>query len=60
MQRKNTVVRDVDYQLIERHLYNMGTYIILRRCVLEHERPKILVESHEGINGGHYVEKSTA
>jgi hypothetical protein len=41
------------------HLYTMGTDNILRRCVLEHERPKILVESHEVIVGGHYVGKAT-
>jgi hypothetical protein len=55
VQDKNMVVIDANYQLIAGHLYNMGTYSILRRCVLEHERPKILVEAHEGIAGGHYV-----
>jgi hypothetical protein len=59
-QKKNLVIRVVYYQLIARHLYNMGAYNILRRCVLEHERPIILVESHEGIVGGHYVRKDTA
>jgi hypothetical protein len=53
------VVRVADYQLIAGHLYKMGTDSILRRCVLEHERPKILVESHEGIAGGHYAGKAT-
>jgi hypothetical protein len=37
----------------------MGADNILRRCVLEHERPKSLVESHEAIVGGHYAEKDT-
>jgi hypothetical protein len=37
----------------------MGADNILRRCVLEHERPIILVESHEGIVGGHYAGKYT-
>jgi hypothetical protein len=36
----------------------MGENNILRRCVLEHERPRILVEAHEGIDGGHYAEKA--
>jgi hypothetical protein len=36
----------------------MGTNNILRRCVLEHERPRIWVEAHEGITGGHYAGKS--
>jgi hypothetical protein len=30
---------------------------ILRRCVLEHEIPRILEESHEGIARGNYVGK---
>jgi hypothetical protein len=46
------------YQLIARHLYKMGADRILRRCVLEHERPIILVEAHEGIAGGHYAGKA--
>jgi hypothetical protein len=37
----------------------MGADSIFRRCVLEHERPKILVESCECIDGGHYTRKST-
>jgi len=51
------VVRAADYQLIAGNLYKMGTDNILRRCVLEHERPRILIESHEGIIGGYYVGK---
>ena len=59
-QKKNLVVRVADYQLIARHLYNMGAYSILRRCVLEHERPGILAEAHEGIARGNYAGKATA
>jgi len=33
---------------------------IFRRCVMEHVRPIILVEAHEGIDGGHYVGKDNA
>jgi hypothetical protein len=58
-QKKILVVRAEDYQLIVEHLYKMGSDNILRRCVLEHERPTILAESHEGIVGGHYVGKYT-
>jgi hypothetical protein len=47
-QKKNMVVRDADYKLIARNLYKMGEDSILRICVLEHEIPRILVESHEG------------
>ena len=54
------VFRVADYQLIAGNLYNMGVDNILRRCVLEHERPRMLAEAHEGIDGGHYVGKATA
>jgi hypothetical protein len=37
----------------------MGPDEILRRCVMEAERPLILVEAHEGIAGGHYAGKTT-
>jgi hypothetical protein len=37
----------------------MGPDEILRRCVMEAERPLILVEAHEGVTGGHYAEKET-
>jgi hypothetical protein len=37
----------------------MGADSIFRRCVLEHERPRILAEAHEGITGGRFVGKST-
>jgi hypothetical protein len=59
-QKKNMVVRVENYQLIAGGLYKMGTDNILRRCVLEHERPRILAETHEGIVGGNYVGKDTA
>jgi hypothetical protein len=58
-QKKNLVVRDADYQLIAGHLYKMVVDSILRRCVLEHERPRILAESHEGITRGNYAGKDT-
>jgi hypothetical protein len=59
-QKKNLVVRATDYQLIAGHLYKMGADSVLRRCVLEHEKPKILVESHEGKEVGQYEIKSIA
>jgi hypothetical protein len=36
----------------------MGVDSILRRSMLEHEIPRILAESHEGIVGGHYAGKA--
>jgi hypothetical protein len=59
VQKKNLVVIDGDYQLIAGQLYKMSLDCILRRCVLEHERPTILAEAHEGIAGGHYAGKAT-
>jgi hypothetical protein len=41
-QKKNLVVWATNYQLIAGHLYKMGADSILRRYVLEHERPRIL------------------
>jgi hypothetical protein len=58
-QNKNLVVCAAYYQLIVGNLYKMGTDSILRSYVLEHERPRVLVESHEGIAGWHYVGKAT-
>jgi hypothetical protein len=39
------------FSLIVGQLYNMGPDEILRRCVMEAERPLILAEAHEGITG---------
>jgi hypothetical protein len=56
VQKKNLVFRAVDYQLIVGHLYKMGENRILQRYVLEHERPRVVEKSHEGIEGRHYAE----
>jgi hypothetical protein len=53
------VVRAAAYQLIAGHLYKLGEDNIMRRCVVDHERPIILAEAHEGIAGGHYAGKHT-
>jgi hypothetical protein len=57
---KNLVVRTIDYQMIAGHLYKMGADKILQRYVLEHERTRILAESHEGMVGGNYAGKCIA
>jgi hypothetical protein len=54
------VVKAAYYQLIAGHLYKLGAENMLRRCVMEHERPLILAKAHEGIVGGHYTRKDTA
>jgi hypothetical protein len=55
VQKKHLVVRVVDYQLFVDHLYKLGANNILRRCVMEHERPIISAEAHERIFGEHYA-----
>jgi hypothetical protein len=37
----------------------MGVDNILKICMLEHKRHRILVEAYEGIVRGHYAEKTT-
>jgi hypothetical protein len=59
VEKKNMVVRAAYYQLIAGHLYNMGPDNMLRICVLEHERPRILVGDGEVISGEHYARKYT-
>ena len=59
IQKKQLVVHAADFSLIVVQLYKMGPDEILRRCVMEAERPLILVEAHEGIARGHYAGKAT-
>ena len=54
------MVRAADFNLIAGQLYKMGPDEILRKCVLEHEKPQILAEAHSGAVGGHYAGKATA
>jgi hypothetical protein len=58
-QKKQLVVKQQYYQLIAGNLYKLGADGILRCCVLEHERPMILEEAHDGIAGGHYAGRET-
>ena len=57
MQKKQLVVRAVEFQLIVGQLYKMGPDEIPRRCVMEHERLMILNEAHASVAGGHYARK---
>jgi hypothetical protein len=52
-------VHTTDFSLIAGQLYKIGPDEILRRCVMEAERPLVLAEAHEGIIGGHYTRKET-
>jgi hypothetical protein len=56
-QKKQLVVKEVDYQLIAGNLYKFGEYGMLRRFILEHERISILEEAQGGIVGVHYEGK---
>ena len=56
-QRKQLVVKAIDFTIIVDQLYNLGPDEILRWYVLSHERPLILQESHAGIASGHYLGK---
>jgi hypothetical protein len=59
IQKKQLVVRVADFQIIAGQLYNIGPDEILRRCVIDSERPLILAEAHEGITIGNYAGKAT-
>jgi hypothetical protein len=54
------VVCAIEFSLIDDQMYKLGPDEIIRRCVMETERPLILVESHEGIARGHYIGRETA
>lgn len=49
----------MDYQLIVGCMYKLDTNGILQRCVLEHERSLILLQSHEAVARGCYERKDT-
>jgi transposase InsO family protein len=59
IQKKQLVVCASDFQLIAGQSYKIGPDEILRRCVMEVERPLIFAKSHEGITRGHYARKET-
>jgi hypothetical protein len=59
IKKKQLVVHATYFQLIAGQLYKMGLDDILRRCVMESERPFILAEAHEDITRGHYAGKET-
>jgi len=59
-QKKELVVKAVEFSLIEGHLYMMGPDAILHRYVPKHERNMILREAHVGETSGHYARKDIA
>ena len=59
-QKKQLVVKAVDFTLIARHLYKLGPDEVLHRCVMSHEKEAIIREAHSGTAGGHFTGKLTA
>ena len=56
---KQLFFKAADYTLITGQLYNFGPDEILRRCVFDHERKRVMDEVHAGVSGGHYAGKAT-
>ena len=54
-QKKELVVRTVDFFVIAGHIYKMGSDGILWRYVPEFERSSILADTHGGAARGHFV-----
>ena len=59
-QKKQLVVRAVDFTIIVGQLYKLGPDEILQRYILDHERSMILVKAHASIIGGNYSGKPNA
>jgi len=59
-QKKELVIRIVDFTVIAGHLYKMGNDEILRRYVPKFERGQILAKAHGGVSGEHYAGRATA
>lgn len=58
--KKELVVRAIDFSVIARHLYKMGSDEILRRYVPEYEQQSILAEAYGGVVGGYYSGRETS
>eukprot|EP00253_Pinus_taeda_P009359 PITA_09359 len=54
-QKNELVVCALDFSVIAGHPYKMGTNEILRQYVPEFKRSSILVDTHGGAMGGHYL-----
>lgn len=53
-QKKQLVVRGVEFTMIVGQLYKLVPDEVSRRYVVDHERSMILAEAHTGIAAGHY------
>ena len=54
-QKKQLVVKALNFQLIAGQLYKLGLDDILCQCVQLHEQGKIFAKAHAGVASGHYV-----
>ena len=59
-QKKQLVVKAIDFTLIAGNLYKLGPDEVLHRCVMLHDKEAIIREAHSGTAGGHFAGKSTA
>ena len=59
VEAKKLIRRDGLYQLIAYQLYIKGKDEVMRRCTLPQEIDDILVQSHDGIAGGHFSSEIT-
>ncbi len=59
-ERRKMTLKSKAFQLIQGLLYKMGPNNVLCRCVMEEEIPNVLLESHEGLVGGHMGLDATA
>ena len=55
---EDLVGKEIDFSLIERHLYKMGPDEILCKYFPKYERWSILAEAHGCVAGGHYAGKA--
>ena len=59
VEARKLIRRAGPYQLIIRQLYIKGMDEVLRRCALPQDIDDILLQSHDGIAGGHFGSKVT-
>ena len=60
MQKKQLVVRAVEFQLIIGKLYKMGLDEIFLQYFLSYEKERVSEDVHSGITGGNYHRRTTA
>ena len=59
-QKKQLVVKAVDFTLLIGQLYQLGPDEFLCRCIMPHKKEAIIREAHSGTAGGHFTGKLIA